>query len=144
MATDDMCDHLAALALPLPTEGQVTPPEAFAEAVDAVLERREAYAEQLRTLYDAADQDPLLTELAVAGRQRAEADRQIRRLIAYGREFTPGPRPYALTALATAAGLGGHSSARVAYGDAEITEVAAITGARPRRRTTDDQTPDQQ
>ena len=56
----------------------------------------------------------------------------MRLLIAYGREFV-GPRPYTLDGLAQAAGMS-ISGVRTSYDDDEIAEVAALTGARPRRR----------
>jgi hypothetical protein len=55
----------------------------------------------------------------------------MRQLVAYGREFV-GPRPYPLAALAAAAGLANHSSARTFYGPDEIGAVAGLTGARRR------------
>lgn len=57
------------------------------------------------------------------------AEARMRRLIAYGREFTR-PRPYRLEDLARAAGMS-LSGVRTAYADAE---VARLTGARPARR----------
>jgi hypothetical protein len=57
----------------------------------------------------------------------------MRLLIAYGREFV-NPRPYTLEGLAQAAGMS-FTGVRTAYNDDEVAEVAARTGARPRRRT---------
>lgn len=133
MTTRDMCDHLAALALAVPTSpDQIDPPEAFDDVVDQIHDRREDYAENLRAAWDGADVDPLLAEIGNVQAERAELDRQLRRLVAYAREFV-GPRPYPLATLATAAGLGSHSSVRTFYGPTVIDEVAAITGAKPRR-----------
>ena len=133
MAATDIYDDLAALALPLPdSPDQVDPPEAFDDACDAVRERRIAHAAQLRGAELGDNQDPLLTELAQASRARAAADEQLRRLVAYGREFQR--RPYPLADLARAAGLGSHSSARTFYSEDTVADVARLTGATPYRR----------
>jgi len=57
--------------------------------------------------------DPLLAALHEARRLRDAADRDIRLLLAYAREFTR-PRPYRLTDLAAAAGMS-ISGVRTAY-----------------------------
>lgn len=127
-----MCDHLAALAMPLPTSPeQVDPPEAFDDAVQETLARRIEYADNLRAGWDAADQDPLLGEIRKFARRRSELDRDLRQLVAYGREFVR-PRPYTLAKLAEAAGLANHSSARSFYGSSDVAKVAAATGIKAR------------
>ncbi len=137
----DLCDDLAALALPLPTSAdQVSPPpDALDDAIEDIQRRREDYAEQLRVAYDGGDVDPVLAEIRKTRRARSAADQRLRQLIAYAREFT-GPRPYALAGLAEAAGLANHSSARTFYGPDEVTVVAAIIGAK-RRATTPSNSP---
>jgi hypothetical protein len=72
----------------------------------------------------------LLAALEGARREREAAERLIRELLAYGREFVR-PRPYTLEVLATAAGMS-VSGVRTAYGDDEIAAVIGATGARPR------------
>lgn len=130
MAGNDIFDHIAALAHPLPTSpAEVDPPEAFDDALDHVRELQEEYAHNLRGAWEVEDLDPLLTEIERVRKKRAKVDQQLRELIAYGREFV-GPRPYPLNTLATAAGLGSHSSVRTFYGEAEIESVATITGAK--------------
>ncbi|SDY00695.1 hypothetical protein SAMN05216215_1018117 [Saccharopolyspora shandongensis] len=130
MAGTDIFDHIAALAYPMPTDpAQCDPPDLIADAQDHVRELREDYAHNLRGAWEAEDWDPLLTEIERVRRQRDEVDRQLRQLIAYGREFV-GPRPYPLATLAKAAGLGSHSSARTFYGEDEVAAVAAVTGAK--------------
>ena len=130
MAAKDICDHVAALAHPLPTSpSEVEPPEALPDAQDQIREDQENYAHNLRGAWDDADIDPLLSEIEAVRRERSKLDHQLRMLIAYGREFV-GPRPYPLNTLATAAGLGSHSSVRTFYGEEEIEAVAAITGAK--------------
>jgi hypothetical protein len=73
--------------------------------------------------------DPLLTTLAGLRRQRHDLDAAMRRLLAYGREFTR-PRPYRLADLADAAGMS-ISGVRTAYDAEEIAQVADATGLKP-------------
>lgn len=73
--------------------------------------------------------DPLLTTLAGLRRQRHDLDAAMRRLLAYGREFTR-PRPYRLADLADAAGMS-ISGVRTAYDADEIAQVAHATGLKP-------------
>ncbi|MFE7712722.1 hypothetical protein ACFU6I_44960 [Streptomyces sp. NPDC057486] len=65
--------------------------------------------------------------------RKAAADAEIRRLLAYGREFH-GARPYRLESLAGAGSMT-ISGIRTAYGDNEITEVAREIRRDPNRRT---------
>lgn len=133
----DIFDHIAALTHTLPSSPEeVSPPESFDDAVDQIRQRRHDYAENLRAAWDGADIDPLISEIEKVRRRRHEVDRQLRELVAYGREFV-GPRPYALASLAQAAGLGSHSSARTFYGEEEIAAVSAATGAKRRANTSD-------
>jgi hypothetical protein len=95
-------------------------------------EARALVAERLRAAADAVGfygHDPLLTTLAVLRRQQHDLDAAIRRLLAYGREFTR-PRPYRLADLADAAGLS-ISGVRTAYDADEVRQVARATGLRP-------------
>ncbi|ASU77264.1 hypothetical protein CDG81_01875 [Actinopolyspora erythraea] len=133
MAKRDIFDDMAAFAHPLPSSPtQAPPPEGFDETVKELLEQREDYAANLRAASDAEDIDPLLAEIHKVRHQREHYDRLLRQLVAYGREFV-GPRPYPLAMLASAAGLGSHSSARTFYSEKDITDVAATTGAKPQR-----------
>jgi AraC-like DNA-binding protein len=81
---------------------------------------------------DEGGEDPLLTSLTRARDRMLAAERDLRLLIAYAREFTE-PRPYRLEDLARAAGMS-ISGIRTAYDDNEIDQVASITGLQPRRR----------
>ena len=95
-------------------------------------ERREVVAERLRAIAEVAGfygHDPLLTTLAALRRQRYDVDAAMRRLLAYGREFTR-PRPYRLADLADAAGMS-ISGVRTAYDADEIRQVSQATGLRP-------------
>jgi hypothetical protein len=95
-------------------------------------ERRALVAERLRATAAVVGfygHDPLLTTLAGIRRQRHDLDATMRRLLAYGREFTR-PRPYKLADLADAAGMS-ISGVRTAYDAEDIAQVADATGLRP-------------
>lgn len=95
-------------------------------------ERRELVAERLRATAEIVGfygHDPLLTTLAGLRRQRHDLDAAMRRLLAYGREFTR-PRPYRLADLADAAGMS-ISGVRTAYDADEIRQVSLATGLTP-------------
>jgi hypothetical protein len=106
------------------------------DAHDAILALAQAeqadLAEGLRLARDEGGEDPLLTSLTRARDRMLAAERDLRLLIAYAREFTE-PRPYRLEDLARAAGMS-ISGIRTAYDDNEIDQVASITGLQPRRR----------
>ena len=93
---------------------------------------RALVAERLRATAEVSGfygHDPLLTTLASLRRQRHDLDAAMRRLLAYGREFTR-PRPYRLADLADAAGMS-ISGVRTAYDSDEIAQVAQATGLTP-------------
>jgi hypothetical protein len=95
-------------------------------------ERRALVAERLRATAEVVGfygHDPLLTTLAGLRRQRHDLDAAIRRLLAYGREFTR-PRPYRLAELADAVGMS-ISGVRTAYDAEEIAQVAVANGPKP-------------
>jgi hypothetical protein len=95
-------------------------------------ERRALVAERLRATAGVVGfygHDPLLTTLAGLRRQRHDLDAAMRRLLAYGREFTR-PRPYKLADLADASGMS-ISGVRTAYDADEIAQVADATGLKP-------------
>ena len=71
--------------------------------------------------------DILLAALAEARRRRDTADRDIRLLIAYGRELA-APRPYRLADLAEAAGMS-ISGVRTAYTPADIDHITSLLAA---------------
>jgi hypothetical protein len=106
-------------------------------------ERRALVAERLRATAAVVGfygHDPLLTTLAGIRRQRHDLDATMRRLLAYGREFTR-PRPYKLADLADAAGMS-ISGVRTAYDAEDIAQVADATGLKPaaNQSTTDPRT----
>lgn len=108
---------------------------ASAKPADSPDERRALVAERLRATSEVVGfygHDPLLTTLARLRRQRHDLDAAIRRLLAYGREFTR-PRPYRLADLADAAGMS-ISGVRTAYDADEIRQVSQATGLAPAER----------
>jgi hypothetical protein len=108
------------------------PPSAPMESAALAAESRELVAERLHATAQVVGfygHDPLLTTLAALRRQRHDLDAAMRRLLAYGREFTR-PRPYRLADLADAAGMS-ISGVRTAYDADEITQVAQATGLTP-------------
>jgi hypothetical protein len=139
------CDHrnmddfevLADVLLAASSLGGTEDEQALARGVGAesealTAERRALVAERLRATTGVAGvygHDPLLTTLAGLRRQRHDLDAAIRRLLAYGREFT-SPRPYRLADLADAAGMS-ISGVRTAYDAAEVAQVAEATGLKP-------------
>lgn len=72
-----------------------------AQAREEAEQAREDYAFALEAQHDELQEDPLLIAL---GNAREAADREIRHLLAYGREFH-GDRPYKLESLAQASGM---------------------------------------
>jgi hypothetical protein len=134
--TRDVFQDLAALAHPMPDRIEYDP--GFDDARHDIACRNAAdaqrtYAEQLREAWDITEQDPFLAELAYVRQVTVAAEKRLRLLLAYGREFV-SPRPYRLEDLAQAAGMS-VSGVRTAYDTDEIDTVAAITGAKPRRYT---------
>ena len=106
------------------------------DARDAILggaevERAEL-ADHLRLAWENGDEDPLLSCLAGARERMLAAERDLRLLLAYGREFA-SPRPYRLEDLARASAMS-ISGIRTAYDDDEVEEIAKITGLEPRPR----------
>jgi hypothetical protein len=72
--------------------------------------------------------DVLLAALAEARQRRDQADRDIRLLLAYGREVA-SPRPYRLADLAEAAGMS-ISGVRIAYTSADVDQVTTLLAAK--------------
>ncbi|MFE7332140.1 hypothetical protein ACFU8W_46220 [Streptomyces sp. NPDC057565] len=129
----DLISDIAAVCFPLPAPGSVTPPDLYFEAYEQAEHRRAEEAANLEAASEGLDADPLLLALQGARARKAAADAEIRRLLAYGREFH-GARPYRLESLAEASGMT-PSGIRTAYGDNEITEVARAIRRDPNRRT---------
>jgi hypothetical protein len=98
----------------------------------AAEEDRAELAAQLRLARDEGGEDPLLSLVQQARDRMLAAERDLRLLLAYAREFAE-PRPYRLEDLARTAGMS-ISGIRTAYDDDEIAEVTAVTGLAPRRR----------
>lgn len=137
MVRRDIVDDLTDIVLPVPA---VFPedPEPIRDGMETqarrVREQREGYEDNARLAWDEGDLDPLLVAISDARRQKLEAEKRMRLLVAYGREFVE-PRPYRLDDLAQSAGMS-ISGTRTTYDEDDITEVAKLTGRRPRTRTT--------
>ncbi|MBT1189809.1 hypothetical protein HET69_38985 [Streptomyces sp. CJ_13] len=130
---------IAAICHPTPARGD-EPDEAFDDICHAVHADREKMIRNLEAAADAdwQDNEPLLSAIGMARHRKAQAEAEIRRLIAYGREFTR-PRPYKLADLAAASGMS-VSGTRTAYGHDEVADVeqALSRAAREWRATSAD------
>ena len=129
MPTRDLIDNITTILTWPGLDGQ--PEDVHADIWDHAEADRAELADSLRLSRDEGGEDPLLTSLAHARHRIAAAERDLRLLIAYGREFAE-PRPYRLDDLARAAGMS-ISGVRTAYDDDEITDISAMTGLTPRR-----------
>lgn len=128
----DLIGDITAIRIPLPQPGDVMPQELYPEAREEAEQAREQYAFALEAQHDELQEDPLLIALGNARAAREAADREIRHLLAYGREFH-GERPYKLESLAQASGMT-PSGIRTAYGNSEIDTVARGIGRNPDSR----------
>ena len=140
MSRRDIFDDIAAIKHRLPDPPDDTMNEfehdAASSEYEQTLHEREVEAERLRMLAEHDNADPLLVALGQYRHAKELAERRIRELLAYGREFVQ-PRPYTLGDLAAAAGMS-ISGVRTAYDHAEVAAVAAATGAKSREwRATD-------
>lgn len=118
---------IAAIRHPMPAPGEV-PDDIYNDVCHAIHAERE---ELIRNLEAAADDDPeenepLLSAIGIARHRKEQAEAEIRRLIAYGREFTR-PRPYKLADLAAASGMS-VSGIRTSYGHGEVADVEQALG----------------
>lgn len=89
---------------------------------DEIVRLREGAATELRNASDLEGRDPVLLALYAAWQRRLAAEQDMRRLIAYAREFVR-PRPYKLIDLARSCGMS-ISGIRTAYAQDEIDEVS--------------------
>lgn len=131
MVTRDLIDNISAITARPDLDGR--PAEVHGDIAAAAEDERAELAGQLRLARDEGGEDPLLTLVELARDRMLAAERELRLLLAYAREFAE-PRPYRLEDLARAAGMS-ISGIRTAYDDDEIGEVRAITGLAPRRPT---------
>ena len=135
---NDICAHVAAILRPLPDPPRPDDDPSYAEvgyaeALERVHLEREELAEQMRDEWE-HDADPVLAEISTQREKMLDAERTMRLLIAYAREYVR-PRPYRLEDLASAAGMS-ISGVRTAYDDDEVERVAELTGQQPRRPET--------
>lgn len=124
-------EEIAAILHPMPGPGQV-PDDVLDDVRTQVEDARERAAFGLEAAWDDRrdDTEPLLAAIAAARRQKEEAEADIRRLVAYGREFVR-PRPYRLADLAEAAGMS-ISGVRTAYAHGEVADVEQAISRAPR------------
>lgn len=130
----DLIGDITAIRTPMPRPGDVVPADCYPDACEQAEQERRADALGLEAQSDGLEEDPLLLAIRDARTRREAADREIRLLLAYGREFH-GERPYKLEPLATASGMT-VSGARTAYGSAEVEAVAREINRAPRTRPT--------
>lgn len=125
---------IAAICHPMPSPGEV-PDDIYSDVCESIHTRREEMIQSLEAAADAdsEENEPLLSAIGIARYRKEQAEAEIRRLIAYGREFTR-PRPYVLAELAGAAGMS-ISGARIAYGRTEVADVEQALGRPPRERS---------
>lgn len=131
--TRDIFADVAAILHPMPeppTDPTPDDEQGYDEWRREVAEQQQRVIEGLRQRWEANNEDPLLTALTDEVMARDEAAGNIRRLLAYGREFV-APRPYTLTDLGAATGMS-VSGVRTAYDHHEVEQVAEYTGAKPR------------
>lgn len=109
----------------------------FCEEVDA---SRRQMAFNMEMAWETApeENEPLMSAIGTARRRKEQAESEIRRLVACGREFTR-PRPCKLADLA---GMS-VSGVRTAYGHGDVAAVEQATGRKPRewRATSPDDRP---
>ncbi|MFE4304870.1 hypothetical protein ACFRR6_02140 [Streptomyces sp. NPDC056891] len=122
--------ELAALIHPMPESGTPDPDDILADVREDVDRRRTQYADNLEAAALGTDNDPLILALEREQGAKDEADRRIRTLLAYAREFYPARR-YSLNELGRASGYT-TSGVRTAYGSSEITLVQSQIGRTPR------------
>ncbi|MFF1770807.1 hypothetical protein ACFVXW_33130 [Streptomyces sp. NPDC058251] len=99
----DVIGGLAAIRGPLPEPGGVTPGDLFEDACEQAQQARSEYAAGLEAPCDGLDEDLLLAIGTARGGKEA-ADREIRLLLACGREFR-GNRACRLEQLAEIGGM---------------------------------------
>ncbi|WP_337825235.1 hypothetical protein [Amycolatopsis sp. A1MSW2902] len=137
MAKRDMIDDLVDIRHPLPRADEM--PEGdediYSDWCSEVTRDRDAYERELRMHeeHEEGDWDPLLAEIHAAHQEMRAAEKRMRTLVAYGREFIK-PHPYQLKQLAEATGMS-ISGTRSSYTVAEVAEVARRIGRQPRFRT---------
>ncbi|MGW3061756.1 hypothetical protein ACWC98_38455 [Streptomyces goshikiensis] len=131
--------ELAALLHPMPEPGTPDPADILADVREEVDRLRKEYADDLEATAFGTDTDPLIVALQKAQADKDAADRRIRTLLAYAREFHP-PRRYSLSELGQACGYT-FSGVRTAYGDSEVTLVQTQIGRTPRRPAEEQESP---
>ncbi|GGM24104.1 hypothetical protein GCM10010129_80640 [Streptomyces fumigatiscleroticus] len=125
----DVIGDITAIRNPLPRPGEVTPADCYPDAYDQAERARAEDTADLQAQCEALEEDPLVLALGGARARKEAADREIRLLLAYGREFH-GRRPYPLEDLAAASGMS-FSGVRTAYTDTDVETVARFLDRAP-------------
>ena len=128
----DICENLGDILIgnPARTDYSNVPEEVRGDVQEEDTRRRETFVENLRHAWDGTNRDPLLSAIEDARARMVAAEKEMRLLIAYGREFVQ-PRPYRLTDLAHAAGMS-ISGVRTAYDTEEIQHITEAIGVNHR------------
>ncbi|MFD9869075.1 hypothetical protein ACFXI8_26500 [Streptomyces niveus] len=126
--------ELAAVLYPMPEPGSVTPGDCYPDACEQTAHDRKQYTDNLEAAALGTDEEPLVLALQEAREQKEEADRRIRRLLAYAREFHPRGR-YPLSQLSTASGYT-ESGLRTAYTGRDVKLVRDQINRDPKRPAT--------
>ncbi|MEU4077658.1 hypothetical protein [Streptomyces venezuelae] len=121
-------DHFG-VPVPRAPQRPLTPPVPELRSLFFTFHDSHARQRTTRVGHQAAG-EPLLSAIGAALYRKAQAEAELRRLVAYGREFTR-PRPYKLADLATASGMS-VSGVRTAYGHNDVDAVAQAIGRKPR------------
>ncbi|MET9779397.1 hypothetical protein ABZ023_35055 [Streptomyces sp. NPDC006367] len=130
-------DDIAAIVYPMPEPGDV-PEDVYNDVCRDVDSARKELALNLEGASDSDPEgnEPLMSAIGAARYRKEQAEAEIRRLVAYGREFTR-PRPYKLADLAAASGMS-VSGVRTCYGHGDVAAVEQATARKPREwRSTD-------
>jgi hypothetical protein len=136
MAKRDIVDDLTDIVHPLPGPIPADADENTEAGHDAwtaeVKDQRRVLEADLRLSWEEGDENPLLRLISTTRAEMREAEKRMRMLVAYGREFVE-PRPYRLDDLAQATGMS-ISGTRTSYDADEVADVADRIGRQPRTR----------
>jgi hypothetical protein len=137
---EEIARELAKILIPTPVRGWDEGKEQFAERFNMAHEqRRTLVGELLLAARASVLDDPVLARLSELAAQKQDIQRQIRLIIAYGREFIR-PEPYRLRTLAAAAGLS-ISGARTVYSPEDLAAIATQIGRRDNKGSIFPQSP---
>jgi hypothetical protein len=138
---EEIARELAKILIPTPVRGRDESEEQFAERFNAVPEqRRTLVGELLLSARASVLDDPVLARLSELATQKQDIQRQMRLIIAYGREFIR-PEPYRLRTLAAAAELS-ISGTRTLYSPTDLAAIATQIGRKANKGSVFPQSPE--